>query len=209
LLGFEDPGSVIFANCTDTNFEDISRENCQCEISILTSPFGIPELCESCSFVAPANQEWRLEYDCSSNLVSGSCVGRDDSNTCISRLRFETTSDLRGAVDAYLTHNSEDSALALRYGWPIGVWDVSKIQDFCYLFSADEFDFADRFNPAAVTFNESILGWEVSSSATNMTSMFAGARSFDQPIGNWNVSSVTDMSFFFSFATSFDQPLGD
>jgi hypothetical protein len=42
-----------------------------------------------------------MAYECS-NLVRGSCVGGDTSNNCISRLRFETTSELRGAVDVYL-----------------------------------------------------------------------------------------------------------
>jgi surface protein len=84
--------------------------------------------------------------------------------------------------------------------------DVSEIQDFSFLFSADGTAFSERFNSAAANFNEDVSGWTMSS-ATNMTSMFAGARSADQPIGNWNVSSVRDMSFTFSRALSFDQPI--
>ena len=36
-----------------------------------------------------------------------------------------------------------------------------------------------------------------------------GARSFNQPLNNWNVSNVTDMSLMFYSAESFDQPLTD
>jgi surface protein len=151
--------------------------------------------------------EWRLAYDCS-NLLRGECVGRGTSNNCISRLRFNTTSELRRAVDDYLTNNSTDSVVARNYGSPIGIWDVSQIEDFSYLFSGDESAFSEHFNSAAANFNENISGWNMAS-ATTVTSMLAGARSFDQPIGSWNVSSVRDMSFMFSRATSFDQPIGD
>ena len=39
--------------------------------------------------------------------------------------------------------------------------------------------------------------------------MFASARSFNQPLNNWNVSNVTDMHLMFYGATSFNQPLND
>jgi surface protein len=207
LLDFQDPDSFLVANCTDTNFEIPTNDNCECEVNIPTySPEGF-ESCQSCSFVNSDEGEWRLAYDCS-NLLRGECVGRATSNNCISRLRFNTTSELRRAVDDYLADNSTDSVVARNYGSPIGIWDVSQIEDFSYLFSGDESAFSEHFNSAAANFNENISGWNMAS-ATTVTSMFAGARSFDQPIGSWNVSSVRDMSFMFSRATSFDQPIGD
>ncbi len=42
-----------------------------------------------------------------------------------------------------------------------------------------------------------------------MNRMFNGATSFNQPIGNWNISNVTDMFAMFYGASSFNQPLGD
>jgi surface protein len=205
-LGFQDPDSLLIAICNDTNFEIPSSDNCDCEVNVPTSTPEVFGSCQSCSFVHSAEGEWRLAYDCS-NILSGDCVGRDTSNNCIlANVPFETTSELRTAVDDYLADNRRNTVVASIYGWPIGVWDVSKIQDFSGLFAAG--DYGLRFNPAATTFNGDISGWDMSS-ATTMRSMFIGARSFDQPIGNWEVSSVTTMESMFFDASSFNQPIGN
>ena len=41
----------------------------------------------------------------------------------------------------------------------------------------------------------------------NMTAMFSGCSSFNQPLEEWNVSKVTNMQDMFSGCTSFNQPL--
>eukprot|EP01122_Echinamoeba_exundans_P008092 TRINITY_DN261_c0_g1_i1.p1 TRINITY_DN261_c0_g1~~TRINITY_DN261_c0_g1_i1.p1 ORF type:complete len:1204 (-),score=203.30 TRINITY_DN261_c0_g1_i1:934-4545(-) len=51
-----------------------------------------------------------------------------------------------------------------------------------------------------------VTDWDVSG-VTNMQSMFAHARQFNQPIGSWNVSAVTNMAEMFFNASSFNQPL--
>jgi hypothetical protein len=38
--------------------------------------------------------------------------------------------------------------------------------------------------------------------------MFDGAKSFNQPIGDWNISNVKSMSEMFCYAKSFNQPIG-
>lgn len=52
-----------------------------------------------------------------------------------------------------------------------------------------------------------IESWNVSN-VTNMSYMFAGAKSFNQPLDSWDTSKVTDMAGMFYNATSFNQPIG-
>jgi hypothetical protein len=76
---------------------------------------------------------------------------------------FDTKSELREAVDSYLADKRSDSSVAKTYGWPIGEWCVSNIQDFSHLFSVDR-------NPDAVNFNEDISLWDVSHARSTMRS---------------------------------------
>ena len=61
------------------------------------------------------------------------------------------------------------------------------------------------------TFNQPIGNWDVSN-VTNMAYMFRDnsptGSTFNQPIGNWDVSNVTDMKFMFDNST-FNQPIGN
>ena len=61
---------------------------------------------------------------------------------------------------------------------------------------------------AARSFNQPLNNWNVSK-VTNMAEMFYDAKSFNQPLNNWNVSNVTFMNRMFNGARSFNQPLNN
>ena len=56
------------------------------------------------------------------------------------------------------------------------------------------------------SFNQDIGNWDVSN-VTNMSQMFRNAYVFNQDIGGWDVSNVTDMSEMFGGAAAFKQDL--
>ncbi len=56
------------------------------------------------------------------------------------------------------------------------------------------------------SFNQAIGNWDVSN-VTSMAGMFKLADSFNQPLDNWDVSKVTNMIFMFSGTTNFNQNL--
>ena len=85
-----------------------------------------------------------------------------------------------------------------RHG-PMGSWDVSLIEDFSEVFSAER-------NPKMREFDEDLRLWNVAR-ATNMRGMFRGCRSFNQNLSSWDTSSVTDMSYMFWNCESFNQDL--
>ena len=60
----------------------------------------------------------------------------------------------------------------------------------------------------AKSFNQPIVNWNTSQ-VTDMSNMFFNAKSFNQPIGNWDTSNVVYMISMFCNAESFNQPIGN
>ena len=58
------------------------------------------------------------------------------------------------------------------------------------------------------SFNQPIGDWNLSS-VKEMQAMFAEATAFNQPIGSWDISSVKNMISLFRGARNFNQPIGD
>eukprot|EP00978_Attheya_sp_CCMP212_P021901 scaffold64385_cov35-Attheya_sp.AAC.1 len=127
------------------------------------------------------------------------CTTAIDQKAPIPRMAFETGCELLTAVKKYTMFKADDTeAFAATYGWPMNKWDVSRVEDFSYLFF--------HGNYMASSFNQDLSAWNVSN-ATNMSRMFGGARSFNQDLSSWNVSNATKMSGMFFYARSFNQDI--
>jgi surface protein len=118
---------------------------------------------------------------------------------------FESHKELTLAVHRYMMYDPDDAEnFATTYGWPIGRWDVSNVEDFRCMFSiftkeCKSFEFRSKFN-------EDISSWDVSN-ATTMYAMFEGASLFNKDISSWDISNVQDMSHMFEDASSFNQDI--
>ncbi len=106
---------------------------------------------------------------------------------------FQSREELQEAVKKYTKYNRADAEeFATTYGWPIGRWDVSNIEDFSWLFQNIEI------------FNENISSWDTSN-VTDMRCVFYYTTSFNQDISSWDTSSVQIMSWMFCYPTQFHQ----
>ena len=63
-----------------------------------------------------------------------------------------------------------------------------------------------RMFEGATSFNQPLNNWKVSR-VEDMRAMFDGAKNFNQPLNEWDVRKVTDMSAMFYEAFKFNQPL--
>lgn len=126
-------------------------------------------------------------------------------------LAFETPAELYRAIDEYMavtgSASADTSPVAVKFGYPIGRWNVSKIANFSRAFDPDRTVELYKYSSTkSSSFNEDLLGWDMSS-ATTLHGMFAHAGSFNGNIATWNTSSVTDMSYMFHRASNFSGDL--
>ena len=174
-----------------------------------------------------------LEYLDVASLVEKKQVSSQWQELCVQAIDrkcggapklFRTNKELRGAIQKYINSSNntqEAEEIASTYSWPIGKWDVSKLEDFLSAFaSAHEFNedisgwnISRATNTAAMfcsatSFNQSLADW-VTSNVQCMDSMFEGAINFNQPLADWNTSNVQYMSYMFHGAINFNQPLAD
>jgi surface protein len=106
---------------------------------------------------------------------------------------FQSIDELYDAVDSFM-ENPNNTQLFENYG-RIHSWNIGRVSNLAELFSA-------RRSPLSVNFNEDISRWNTSS-VTNMTRLFEGARVFNQNLSLWETSNVRDMREIFSGATRF------
>jgi hypothetical protein len=88
---------------------------------------------------------------------------------------FETNQLLRYAINRYCNDCTPDAAeeIAEIYGWPIGPWDVSNLQDFSCIFQSQQI------------FNEDISLRDVSNTTNMDHNMFACSIMFHQDLSVW------------------------
>ena len=88
----------------------------------------------------------------------------------------------------------------------ISHWDTSQIKDMSGLFKDTTFNENINTKQIKMENGKEYKAWDVSI-VTDMTSMFHGAESFNQPLNNWDVSNVQNMNSMFQGALKFNQKI--
>jgi len=82
-------------------------------------------------------------------------------------------------------------------------------EDVTMLATTKVTNMSSLFNPNNTSsFNQPIGNWDVSN-VTDMEGMFRYANAFNQDLSNWDVSNVIDMNGMFYEAYAFNQPIGN
>jgi surface protein len=123
---------------------------------------------------------------------------------------IQNRDELIVAIDEYLDeyysgdhgegkNDDEDDIKNHRIRYPIGDWDVSRVDDFTSVMDRDR-------NRKAEHFNEDLSRWNVTN-GTRFARMFFGCNLFRSDLSKWNVANATDLSFMFARCTSFNADL--
>ena len=118
--------------------------------------------------------------------------------------------------DVYINDQADEAKYTSIVQWGTAVWDADMSSAFrgainLTMTATDKPDMRLVTNmtsmfAGASSFDGDISGWNVAS-VTDMSYMFRGASAFNSEVGGWNVSSVTTMAYMFAGASSFDQTL--
>ena len=198
-------------------------------MSAATNTAGMFSVCQS------FNQSV-LSWDVSNVIYMGSmfygCTVFNQPLSNWERTTVGNTSTLGNVTDMSLMFRG-----AKVFNQPIGNWDVSSVTNMQEMFTeayafnqplsnwerttvgntstlGNVINMSGMFGKGGtadvMTFNQNIGNWDVSN-VTTMLSMFRNNISFNNggsnSINNWNVSGVTDMSQMFAGCLSFNQPL--
>jgi uncharacterized protein (TIGR02145 family)/uncharacterized repeat protein (TIGR02543 family) len=163
---------------------------------------------------------YNYDVDCN-NDGTFELTGMTGNTTCTYGVAGTYTVRIRGAFPRIYFNDGGDRQKILSVDqWGTGIWAsmagaflgcsnlVGQANDAPNLTSVT--DMSWMFSGAS-SFNQNIGNWDVSN-VINMSRMFYFTSytypAFNQNIGNWDVSSVTDMSWMFSGASSFNQNIG-
>ena len=122
------------------------------------------------------------------------------TNPCV-----ESTEELWGALDAYYKDSSPSANVSQTYGWPIGKWCVSKVNNFFKVFRPDR----NGYSAANAKFHEDIGSWDMSN-AHELEQTMRGCKNVSASWGiqNWDTQSIVNVQELF-MATSWSEPALD